>query len=256
MYSLFSLLPPRAQQYLYYRLYNPPPERLKEQFVDAPLRYAPDVTMDLAFGDVLHGAIAVTGFYELDLTRRVVEVAKKRGGLMVDVGANAGYFSLLWLSQRPENRCILFEPAPRNVALIRRNLEKNGFADRADLRPLALGREAGQMPFDLGPQDQTGWGGLKKDEEGRAITVPVSRLDAEVDELVSFLKIDTEGADAWVIEGGRRLFENKLVDEVRFENNMDRAQSLGISKGEAEAHLRAAGYTVDRLGRDFKAVPT
>ena len=69
MYSLFSLLPLRAQQYLYYRLYNPPSERLKEQFVDAPLRYAPDVTMDLAFGDVLHGAIAVTGFYELSRSR-------------------------------------------------------------------------------------------------------------------------------------------------------------------------------------------
>lgn len=255
MAPLLRFFPPRVQQSLYYRLYNPPPERIRRHFTNARLRYAPGVAMDLVFGDVLHGSIAILGFYELDLTRRVIEVGRQKGGLMVDVGANVGYFSLLWLSQRPENRCVLFEPVPRNIELIKTNLRKNGFDDRAEVRPVALGREAGEMHFDLGPKEQTGWGGLRMGKSVRSIRIPVARLDEEIKERVELLKIDTEGADAWVLEGGRSLLEQQTVREIHFEGNALRALQLGIGEEAAPAFLRSVGYRVVQSGDNYLAVP-
>lgn len=75
-----------------------------------------------------HGCIAFLGFYELPLTRRIVKLAQK-GGLLVDVGANYGYFSLLWGSQKKGNRTIAFEASPRNHEAIEANVSDAGFKE-------------------------------------------------------------------------------------------------------------------------------
>ena len=75
------------------------PSRLNG-FDRALLSFAPGASMSaLLAGDVISCGIAVTGFYELDLSRRLSALAK-RGGRLVDVGANLGYFSFLWLAAR------------------------------------------------------------------------------------------------------------------------------------------------------------
>jgi FkbM family methyltransferase len=248
--AILQHLPVRVQQSIYYRLLNPPPKFIKPYFSGAQLKYAPNISMDLVFGDVLHGSIATLGFYEPNLSQRIVEVGRQCGGLMVDVGANAGYFSLLWLSQRPENRCVLFEPVARNVELIKANLRKNQLEKRADVRPIALGREDGELCFDLGPEGQTGWGGFKMTEDDRTIRVPVKRLDQEVHKNITLLKIDTEGADAWVLQGAHDLLLQRLVDEVHFEDNTFRAQKIGIEDDEASSFLESVGYTVEQSEED------
>ena len=77
--------------------------------------------MRLRPGDVAHGEIAFLGFTELGLTRVVAERARQ-GGLLVDVGANWGYFTLLWLAARADNRVVAVEASPRNLEALRENL--------------------------------------------------------------------------------------------------------------------------------------
>ena len=64
------------------------------------LRFAPDAAMQLVPGDVISDYIAFTGEYEPHLTRRVLALAR-HGGTLVDVGANLGYFALLWAAANP-----------------------------------------------------------------------------------------------------------------------------------------------------------
>ena len=71
--------------------------------------------MDLVPTDVHHAAVAYTGEYEPGLSRRVAELGRA-GGLFLDVGANAGYFTLIWLAANPDNRAICWEASPRNLA--------------------------------------------------------------------------------------------------------------------------------------------
>ncbi len=113
--------------------------------------------MELVPGDHISNSIAFLGYYELELSRKIISLAKE-GGLLVDVGANLGYFSLLWAAGNPKNRCIAFEASPRNVSIIERNIKRNHFENQITLIPKAASKDSGWMPFDLGPEEQTGWG--------------------------------------------------------------------------------------------------
>src|SRR5687768_3620794 len=93
--------------------------RIQKLFPDVsgnniPLEFGKNIKLDLSKNDVGHKSIIFNGFYELELSRTMVELARK-GGLLVDVGANYGYFSCLWVSQRPDNKAIAFEASPENI---------------------------------------------------------------------------------------------------------------------------------------------
>lgn len=240
-------LPYRARAWAAVRLCErrTPPSGL---FAGAPLDFAPGCRMRLSPTDVAHRQIALTGAYELSLTRQLVRLAR-RGGLFVDVGANYGYFSLIWAAAVDGNLAIAFEAATRNAAALQENIVRNGLEDRVAVRACAAGRIPGTARFDAGPPDQTGWGGLTADDAPGAV-VPVVTLDEELaarDEIAA-LKIDVEGADAWVIEGASRLLEQGRIRHVFFEENLARMRALGIAPGEAGRVLLHHGYRLRCIG--------
>lgn len=208
----------------------------------APLRHARHIRMDLLPGDVISDCIAFTGVHEPDLTRRVVELAKA-GGTMVEIGANLGYFTLLWAGLRDDNRCVAVEASPRNVALLQTNIAANKLDARVQLIPCAAGRAAGSLRFDPGPADQTGWGGFAP-AGSTGIDVDVIRVDTVVPSTtpIALLKVDIEGADAWALEGCDALLKSGAVREVWFEQNKPRMEALGIPVDAAQTYLRSVGY--------------
>jgi len=95
---LLRTLPAPWSERIFYRLFNGQQKRFGELFERSALRLAPSMSMTgLVVGDVISGQIAFNGFYEYELSKRILELSKQ-GGLLVDVGANIGYFTLLWLS--------------------------------------------------------------------------------------------------------------------------------------------------------------
>ena len=197
------LCPLSWRTWLYYHHYRARRPQLRSLFEGAELAFAPGVRMRLVPTDEGHGCIATAGFYELPLTRTIARLGKN-GGVLVDVGANYGYISLLWAAQKAGNRVIAFEASPRNQQALRLNVERNGFTDAIALRNEAAGKEVGELKFHLGPEEQTGWGGLVQgDANGDEATVRVVTLDEELKDIqcIDVLKIDTEGADTWVLEG-------------------------------------------------------
>jgi FkbM family methyltransferase len=243
---LMRLCPPSLRTWLYYHRYRARRPQLRSLFENAELAFAPGVRMKLLPTDEGHGCIATAGFYELPLTRTIARLGKK-GGLMVDVGANYGYFSLLWAAQKPGNRVIAFEASPRNQQAVRLNVDRNGFSDVISLRSEAAGKESGRLRFRVGPEDQTGWGGLVQgDAESAEVSVPVVTLDEELKDVpfVDVLKIDTEGADTWVLEGARDLLGQRKIGHIYFEENRRRMAELGIEVGAANKLLENFGYSV------------
>jgi FkbM family methyltransferase len=163
---------------------------------------------------------------------------------MIDVGANLGYFSLLWVAANPANKCIAFEASPRNIDLLTRNVTGNGFESQVRVFRQAAGKESGLLDFSPGPDDQTGWGGLVLAAAPGTVTVDVVRIDEAVacEEEIAILKVDTEGADTWVLMGCERLLRERRVREVWFEQNKPRMRTLGIGERDAEEFLRSVGY--------------
>ena len=257
------LLPDRLKGAAWARWYHPPDEKWRYLFRNAPLRFAHQARMDLVPSDVISGCIAYTGFWELRLSRLLMRLAR-RGGTMIDVGANLGYFSLLWACAHPDNRCFAFEASPRNADLIKYNIERNHLAKRIRFFPLAAGREKGRLSFDTGPLEQTGWGGFTADSyRASTVMVDVVRVDEAVDAegRISLLKIDIEGADTWALEGCEKMLQAKRIECIWFEQNKPRMRQLRIAEDAAEKYLRSVGYTttprsdVKRDVVDWMAVP-
>jgi FkbM family methyltransferase len=214
---------------------------------------------DLIPGDVISGEIAFNGFCEWDLTRRIAEHATN-GKFLVDVGANMGYFSLLWAGLSKAGRVIAFEAAPRNIGRFQNNIERNQIEDRITLIPKAAGDHAGTVTFDVGPAEQTGWGGISATPSATTITIPMVRIDEEIpDTKIDVLKIDVEGADTWVLFGCERLLKSQRIQTIYFEQNPQRMERLGIAPGDAQKFLQDIGYEYHPMGADGRSglrIPT
>ena len=126
----------------------------------------------------------------------------------VDVGSNRGQLLEYAVRIAPQGRHVAFEPIPPLAA------ELASAFPGVDCRALALGAEEGSASF-CHFTKLDGWSGLLRnpeisDERGAPvyIEVEVSTLDAQLGELLpTVVKLDVEGSELAVLEGGRALLE-------------------------------------------------
>ncbi len=64
------------------------------------------------------------------------------------------------------------------------------------------------------------------------------------------MKIDTEGADTWVLEGAETLLRSGRIRHILYEQYPERMRELGVAPETAAALLRGHGYQVRPLGGD------
>ncbi len=162
----------------------------------------------------------------------------------VDIGANRGQVLKEALRVAPGARHIAFEPIPSLAAELARELPG------VDCRQMALGASPGRAEF-CHYRALDGWSGLRRnpeisDERGQPelIDVQISTLDAELaDTRPTVIKIDVEGAELAVLEGGRGL----LVRErplVIFEHVASAAEVYGASSEDLWKLLSDLDYVI------------
>jgi FkbM family methyltransferase len=125
------------------------------------------------------------------------------GRTAIDVGANRGIYS--YALSKIASRVEAFEPHPELAQFARRKLGRN-----VRLHEVALSNQPGTALLYI-PQVRKGVdahynASLKKVYQFSnyvEVSVPVSTLDAFAFDDVGFIKIDVEGSDMEVIEGGR-----------------------------------------------------
>ena len=138
----------------------------------------------------------------------IVRVSKKPG-LVVDVGANIGYFSLL--AAALGHQVVAFEPMNRNVAKFWSSVETNHFEDKITLFQNAVVSEKG-LRVALESTHHTNQG------NGRIVGVgewvDTVALDDLVHSDVLLLKIDVEGFEGAVLDGARALLSRRKVQFI------------------------------------------
>ena len=250
---LMKVKPLALREKLFWKLYFNKSTAFTSLFQAATLEFAPQISLSLMPSDVSHQQIAFQGFTELLVSRRIAELAKG-SGLMVDVGANSGYYSCLWAAADVKNRVVAYEASPKNFSSLINNLISNQIESQVDVHKIAVGRENGTSLFTLGSDEQTGWGGLSIRNQDDAIKVPVITLDEfflkREDERIQVLKIDTEGADTWVLQGAKHLLRLHKINHIFFEQNTSRMSALGIKPGVAQNLLQDCGYSLEKIGTD------
>jgi FkbM family methyltransferase len=122
------------------------------------------------------------------------------GATVVDVGANAGYFSLWWLSRFPRGKVVAVEPMPNNFALLARNRALNPGRDFQAVNCAVQSRSGTvTLNFDRSDSFTTSASIRKGAGGGDEISVPAISLKQLMADFglarVDFLKLDCEGSE-------------------------------------------------------------
>lgn len=199
--------------------------------------------MQIDVSDWLGRHIYVTGEYE-PATTALLNRLVRPGDTFLDIGANAGYFTLLAAKLvGPTGAVHSFEPLPSLAQQLRANLDLNGFR-QCTTHDVAASDKADTCTFYSGPRDHTGVSSLRA-LEGPSETMVVST--ARVDDVlkgvscVSFAKIDVEGAECHVLEGMQGIlqrFHPGLVVEI----TPTHLAGMQRSVEQIEELLRPLGY--------------
>lgn len=170
-------------------------------------------------------------------TQRCLDRLLEPGRTAVDVGANIGFLTArMARSVGPEGRIWALEPEPANLEILRRNMKRNGLADRVRIVPQAAGAGDASRRLYLGGH---GMGhSFHPGEAGptaASVEVRQSSLDDLVEGPVDLVKIDVEGAELDVLAGMDRLLAENPDLHLVVEWN--------------PAAQRAAGHTGEALPR-------
>ncbi|MEA3066194.1 MAG: hypothetical protein QOJ27_2655 [Sphingomonadales bacterium] len=164
----------------------------------------------VATDDVGFGAnVLLDGYWESWLTRFIAATVR-RGGTVVDVGANCGYYSVLLADLvGPEGRVYAVEPNPAMARLLRRSIELNGFSARTTVCEAALGAKDGGTVSLFVPDGEPKNAALGADggRPGSRHEVAARTLDAllAAEGPIDFVKIDAEGGEEEIIAGMKRV---------------------------------------------------
>jgi FkbM family methyltransferase len=151
--------------------------------------------------------LSVNGSYESAETQIVMENIKP-GEVVLDIGANIGYYTLLFARLvGPEGRVISFEPDPQSFALLKRNVQANGYQN-VDLKNLAVSNIDGELTLYRDRFNNLDHRIIKSDDARRSVRVRVVRLDdlfLKENDPIHFIKMDIQGAEGLAVEGMKKL---------------------------------------------------
>lgn len=96
--------------------------------------------------DYIDRCIAFFGIWEQPQLEDLARFsANRKIDYFLDVGANAGFYSIMFATKNLAERVIAFEPDPGNYARLMANINANALASRIEAIPLALGNEASEV---------------------------------------------------------------------------------------------------------------
>jgi FkbM family methyltransferase len=174
-----------------------------------PLRISPGVWW-IGRNDAISGML-FDGAFERDERRLVCQLLKP-GMTVLDVGANAGLYTMTAARLVGRTgRVIAFEPSARERARLARHLHINRLTNVV-VEPSAVGAVDGEVDLFVVDGHETGCNSLRlpPGEQVRPSRVPVCRLDtyAAHHDLtrVDFVKIDVEGGERDALLGAEQLF--------------------------------------------------
>jgi len=132
------------------------------------------------------------------------------GDTCIDLGSNIGY-TTLFMCEKVGNsgKVYAIEPDPYNVNLLTKNIEKNNFKNICEIFPIAITDYKGKINF--WQSDKSNLSSVQKTKHSNtSIEVSCESLTSFLEErrYPNFLKMDIEGHEVKVFEGGLEYFSN------------------------------------------------
>lgn len=178
------------------------------------------------------------------------------GNTVIDIGANIGYFTLLFAGLVGETgKVYAFEPEPGNFEILQRNIRENGFKN-VQAEPKAVANAPGVSRLYLSPIGGADHRLYETGADGRAsIDVQTVTLDdyfAGSDTPIDFIKVDVQGLEDRILAGMSKLLARSPSVKLLTEFWPVGLQRSGVEPSAFLEHLHEAGFELleynDRSG--------
>jgi len=178
----------------------------------------------------------------------------KRGDVVLDIGANRGFFTLLFSDIiGARGRVLAFEPVPQTFYELQELVKREGCYRNASLYKVACTDRAGDVIMYLpnhdsgqaslsNRHDQGSWAGAPEVAEHRANGVRVDDFLSDLGEKrVDFIKVDVEGAELFVLSGAEQTLRRaKPLLFLELCGTWTRA--FGYTPADLQLFLHETGY--------------
>jgi FkbM family methyltransferase len=149
------------------------------------------------------------------------------GAMVLDLGANRGFFTALALGSHPDVRCICVEPRLSDCDRIRHMLDVNGWQERAEICSAFIGGET-QIQRDMIANEQ----GIQQEYLSEDEFIRRYNLAR-----IGLLKCDIEGSEFDLFKPGSRLLA--MADQVAIEVH---AAAADENRAKFIELVRSAGF--------------
>ena len=194
-----------------------------------------------------------------ELTTKMFKEGINKGDVVLDLGANVGYYSLLAAQLvGKEGKVYSFEPEPKNFSVLLKNIELNGYDNIVPVQK-AVSDTSGKITFFLHNRD-TGAHTIYQPEPGeRQFTESIEVETVTLDEFlngkenhVNVVKVDVEGAEMAVLTGMKNMIKENQDLKMFIEFHPPGIKRRGDSSSVfARQLLEDYGFSVLAIG-DYK----
>lgn len=206
--------------------------------------------------DSLH--LSISGFHEL-LATELMNKEIKEGDVIIDVGANIGYYALIFARLVGGNgKVFAFEPDPTSFALLKKNVKLNGYKNIVLIQK-AVSDKNGKLKLYLA-EDNLGDHRPYDSRDGRQyVEVEAVRLDdyfKDYERKINFVKMDIQGGEVKALQGMMNLLKKNQEVKVFTEFWPEGLEIAGIKPKDCLDLLLELGFKLYNINeRGHKVEP-
>jgi FkbM family methyltransferase len=158
---------------------------------------------------------------------------KKDKIIFWDIGANIGLYSIYNSLKNTNSQTISFEPSTSNLRVLSRNISINNLQNKIKIFPIALTNKKNKFLFMKEGQFIEGGAlnsfGENYNFEGKNFISKMNYttfgtninflIDNNILEIPDYIKIDVDGIEHLILEGGDKYLRNKKIKSISIEIN-------------------------------------
>ena len=184
--------------------------------------------------DYIDSCIGLFGMWEEPQLEELARLSsERRFDYFLDVGANAGFYSVMFAMKNLADRIVAFEPDPGNYARMMANINANNLAGRIETVQLALGDKASEVTLYEGAQWNRGESTIVVPEQTpQEVTYQIRQVRFDDQYAIAgkfiIIKMDVEGYEFHSLAGMERtLRENDCYLQVElYSDRIDELKAL------------------------------
>lgn len=213
----------------------------------------PGINLPMVINPKMYFSKVYTGYIFESGTLYFIRDRLRAGQTVLDVGANVGYFSLLFSKiVGHTGRVLAFEPGEFSVKLLRENKKINGY-NWLEVYQAALGEKDKIVSFNSGKPGMDVYNSCgdichpsADPSQFQKVEIKQLRGDSWFESHninhIDLMKLDVEGGEYGVIKGMFKMFEQRKVSVLLIEITYEMSKAFGYQPKDIISLLRQFGY--------------